>query len=271
MSFFSLHVAFHPGSTKGSYLMKSGFVAKFALLYILLSAAGQLRADEIRVAVASNFTPALQAIIERFEASTDHQVLLSFGSTGKHYTQIKHGAPFDIFFAADTKRPQLLEKEGMIVPGSRYTYAIGKIVLWSPKTDLVDTEGLVLQQSGKFRYLAIANPDLAPYGRAARDVLQARNLWDKMQGHMVRGENIGQAFQYVKSGNAELGFVAFSQIIKPDNSIQGSYWEVPQSLYTAIHQQAVLLHNSDAVQTFWSFVKSPEAQHIIRQYGYDIN
>ena len=234
---------------------------------VLALAAGQAIADEVHVAVASNFTNAIKTLAGRFEASSGHKVTLSFGSTGKHYAQIRNGAPFDAFFAADVKRPRLLDEEGVALPGSRFTYAIGKIVLWSPKTGTVDTEGKVLEKGG-FRHLAIASPKLAPYGRAARQVLQDRGIWEALQDRMVRGENIGQTFQFVKSGNAELGFVALSQIKHPAHAIEGSVWRVPQSLYTPIEQQAVLLRESDAARAFFAFMKNDESLEIIRGFGY---
>ena len=234
---------------------------------VLTLGAGQTIADEIHVAVASNFTNTIKALATRFEAGSGHKVTLSFGSTGKHYAQIRNGAPFHAFFAADVKRPQLLDEEGVALPGSRFTYAIGKIVLWSPKKSIVDAQGKVLEE-GAFRHLAIASPKLAPYGKAARQVLQDRGIWEALQNRMVRGENIGQTFQFVKSGNAELGFVALSQVKHPANAIEGSWWEVPQSLYTPIEQQAVLLRESDAARAFLAFVKSDASLEIIRGFGY---
>jgi molybdate transport system substrate-binding protein len=230
---------------------------------------GQATAAEIRVAVASNFTSAISVIAGGFEEDTGHKVLLAFGSTGKHYAQIRNGAPFDAFFAADVRRPKLLEQEGLAVPGSRFTYAVGKLVLWSPDTAYVDAQGNVLEQS-EFRHMAIANPKLAPYGLAAREVLQSRGLWDEMNSRLVRGENIGQAFQFVASGNAELGFVALSQLKRPGYEIKGSHWDVPAELYTPIEQQAVLLKDTDAARAFMSFVRSDEAIRIIRDHGYEI-
>lgn len=234
----------------------------------MLLATGHLVAEEILVAVASNFTGAITAISEQFKETTGHEVTLIFGSTGKHYAQISNGAPFDVFFAADSSRPELLEKAGLAVSGSRFTYAMGKLVLWSPEIDYVDSEGLILEHD-EFRYLAIANPRLAPYGIAAQEVLQARGLWDGLSGRMVRGENIGQTFQFVMSGNAELGFLAYSQVKRPDQAIEGSLWEVPRALYTAIEQQAVLLTDNKVAHAFMSFVRSDEALQIIQDYGYD--
>lgn len=243
----------------------------FSILLITVSmalATGQLLAGEIYVAVASSFADAITTISERFEENTGQKVTRIFGSTGKHYAQIKNGAPFDVFFAADVRRPQLLEKENIALPGSRTTYAVGKVVLWSPRPGYVDQEGKVLEQ-GKFRHLAIANPNLAPYGKAAREVLQAHGVWNKLSGSIVRGENISQTLQFVKSGNAELGFVAYSQIMHPGSPIEGSWWDVPQALYTPIVQQAVLLGSSEIARSFLAFVRSDEAREIIRGYGYE--
>ena len=240
-----------------------GFVA--ALLGLVTVASTE--ADEIRVAVASNFADTLREIAGRFEQQSGHRVTLVSGSTGMHYAQIRNGAPFDAFFAADMKRPRLLEEEGATLADSRFTYAVGKLVLWSPNADYVDPAGELLEQ-GDFRHLALANPKLAPYGRAAREVLEQRHQWQDLQGRMVRGENIGQTFQFVKSGNAELGFVAHSQVKRPGHPIEGSFWEVPQSLYTPIEQQAVLLKDNDAARAFLSFVKSDESLEIIRGFGY---
>ncbi|MEA3276911.1 MAG: molybdate ABC transporter substrate-binding protein [Pseudomonadota bacterium] len=243
-------------------------IPKLAVLSLLLLGPGRGWADEIRVAVASNFGEAIKEIAQRFEVQTGHEVVLVIGSTGKQYAQIKNGAPFDAFFAADARRPELLEDEGAALAGSRFTYARGRILLWSPRQGYVDPEGQVLEEGG-FRHLAIANPRLAPYGKAAQQVLENRGLWDGLQGRMVRGENIGQTFQFVKSGNAELGLVAYSQVKRPGHALEGSYWEVPQSLYSPIEQQAVLLKDNAAARGFLDFVRGDEAGEIIRGYGYD--
>ncbi|UCC98484.1 MAG: molybdate ABC transporter substrate-binding protein [Phycisphaerales bacterium] len=243
------------------------FVVVLLVTVAIMFTTVQSATGEICVAVASNFTDTIKDIAERFEAKTDRNVVLVFGSTGKLYAQIKNGAPFDIFFAAAVREPELLEKEGPAVPGSRFTYAVGKLVLWSPEAGYVDREGKVLEQAD-FRHLAIANPKLAPYGRAAQEVLQARGIWDELSERLVRGENISQTFQFVKSGNAELGFVACSQVKRPGQSIEGSWWEAPQTLYSPIEQQAVLLKDSKIARDFLVFVRSEEALKIIREYGY---
>jgi molybdate transport system substrate-binding protein len=225
-------------------------------------------ADALRVAVASNFSEAAKEIATHYEQRSGQRLILIFGSTGKHYAQIKHGAPFDIFFAADARRPKLLEEEGVAIAGSRFTYARGRLVLWSPRKSFVDKQGRILQ-TGQFTRLAIANPKLAPYGRAAQEVLQAKGLWKVLRQRMVRGENIGQTYQFVKSGNAELGFVAYSQIKRSNQPITGSYWLVPQRLYQPIEQQVILLRDSLVIREFLTYLQGPEAQTIIQAYGYD--
>jgi len=243
-----------------------------ALTFGLLSFfwCGQLvLAAEIRVAVASNFTHAMTEIARQFESVSGHQVVLVFGSTGKHYAQIRHGAPFDVFFAADARRPQMLEDDGQIVAGSRFTYAIGRLVLWCPDGRVDVENGSALAGQG-FRHLAIANPRLAPYGRAARQVLEAMGHWDKLQQRIVRGENIAQAHQFVASGNAEIGFVAYSQIMRPGQTPSGAYWLPSGDFHEPIVQQAVQLTPRLASTAFLDFVKSEKVQAIVARYGYDI-
>jgi molybdate transport system substrate-binding protein len=242
---------------------------KKLILLVLLSVCNSAAvADQLRIAVASNFVQVLKAIAIEFEKTSEHQIKISSGSTGKHYAQIKNGAPFEIFFAADSERPALLEQEGLIIAGSRFTYARGKLVLWSPQQNRVDAEGRVLEQGG-FNYLALANPRLAPYGRAAKQLLDDQNLWQKLSGRMVQGENIGQTFQFVKTGNADLGLVALSQVIDANGEIEGSYWLVPQTRYTPIDQQAVLLQGTPAARAFLEFVKTDRLRSLIQRYGYE--
>ncbi len=224
--------------------------------------------DEIRVAVATNFSDTMGALVTLFEQGSGHTVVLSAGSTGNHYAQIRNGAPFDALFAADVERPTLLEQEGIAVAGSRFPYAVGRLVLWSARDNLVDAEGLVLE-SGAFRFLAIANPDLAPYGAAAREVLMARDLWASLQPKLVRGQDIGQTYSFVRTGNAELGFVAYSQLKRPGVEPSGSYWLVPESLHRPIEQQAVLLRDVPAARELMEFVKSDAAREVMRRYGYE--
>ena len=238
------------------------------LMLILLLQTAPVWAAEIRIAVASNFSDAFRDLVRLYHQHSEHKVVPVFGSTGKHYAQIRNGAPFHAFFAADRHRPGLLEQEGVIQPGSRFTYAIGTLVLWSPDAELVDDQGSILQQIDHFRYLSMANPKLAPYGRAAQQVLQQRAAWQSLQGRMVRGENIGQAYQFVKSGNAQLGFVAYSQIHKPGQAVTGSFWLPPRSSYSPIEQQAVLLQDHPVAVDFLAFVRSNQGQKIISAYGY---
>ena len=241
---------------------------KSALTATLFLIPSPVKAGEIHAAVASNFTGAAQVLAERFEEKTGHRVVLAFGSTGKHYAQIKNGAPFEVFLAADAGRPELLERDKIAVPGTRFTYAIGRLVLWSPHEGYVDPKGAVLE-NGKYTFLALANPKLAPYGEAAKEVLQGRGLWEKLAGRLVQGENISQALQFVNAGNAELGFVALSQIIQPGSPLKGSYWMIPQSLYRPIEQQAVLLKDTEAARAFILFIKCDAARSLIRSHGYE--
>ncbi|MCS5595419.1 MAG: molybdate ABC transporter substrate-binding protein [Porticoccaceae bacterium] len=219
--------------------------------------------------MASNFATAMKALTVEFEKTTAHHVVLSFGSTGKHYAQIKNGAPFDVFLAADAARPALLEKLGIALIGSRTTYARGKLVLSTSKPDINDIKETLLN-SQDIRHLALANPKLSPYGMAAQQVMVKLDIWPKLQTKLVRGENIAQTFQFVHSGNAELGFVAYSQVVNPKRSVQGSFWMPPQSLYSPIDQQAVLLNDKQASKDFLGFLKGSSARQIIENYGYDI-
>jgi molybdate transport system substrate-binding protein len=239
------------------------------IISILPFFSAQAPAAELRVAVASNFAGPATELAEQFEQHTAHKLRLSFGSTGKHYAQIKYGAPFDIFFAADESRPQRLEREGLAVTGTRFTYAVGKLVLWSPRTGYVDNAGKVLERAD-FRFLAIANPRFAPYGIAAREVLKSRGLWNTLQGKLVQGENIAQTYQFVSSGNAQLGFVAYAQLISRNETKHGSIWNIPPELYTPIRQQAVLLHDSVAARGFLNYLRGEKGMAIIKAHGYDV-
>ncbi|WP_250654752.1 molybdate ABC transporter substrate-binding protein [Alkalimarinus coralli] len=243
-----------------------------AIALISLMLCGDVYADEIKIAVASNFNNPIKYLAKRFESQSGHKTVLIVGSTGKHYAQIKHGAPYDVFLAADAARAKRLEDEGVAMRSSRFTYAIGKVVLWSPQAELIDDELTVLNE-GRFKHLAIANPKLAPYGKAAQEVLQKRGLWKSLRHKMVKGESIGQTYQFVKSGNAELGFVAYSQVKhhignNEGSSHKGSLWIVPQALYTPIEQQAVLLKDSAAAREFLFYLKSDESRRVIESFGY---
>lgn len=245
----------------------SPLITRLAALLLLASCSTGLQAAELVIAVASNFQPAMHQLARRFEAKTGHRLRLVTGSTGKHYAQVHNGAPYDLFFAADSERPLRLEQEGLARPDSRFTYALGALVLWSPDTSLVDSAGEVLRGDA-FGRLAIANPRLAPYGRAARETLVALGLWASLQDRLVRGENIAQAFHYVYSGNAQLGLIAHAQLRTLD--VPGSRWPVPAELHAPIEQQAVLLKDTLAGRDFLAYVRSAEAVAIIRQFGYAV-
>lgn len=242
-----------------------------SILLIWLISPRLLLADQINVAVASNFTTTLRLLVTEFEAQSDHQVVISNASTGKLFAQINHGAPFDIFLAADSERPERLEDEQKSVAGSRFTYALGRVVFWSPAAP-PEQDGKQLLTSGIRLRLAIANPKTAPYGVAAQSILKQLALWNANRVKLVRGENIGQTFQFISSGAVDGGFVALSQI-KDQKQSQGAIWLVPQELYPPIRQQAVLLkraENNRAAQAFMSFLKSEQAHNLIRTSGYDI-
>ncbi len=249
--------------------MKLKYAMAFPLTLLCLTTA---RADDVQVAVAANFTAPMQKIAEAFKKDTGHTASLSFGSSGKFYTQIKNGAPFQIFLSADDDKPAKLEQEGMTVPGTRFTYAIGQLALWSAKDGYVDSKGEVLQK-GRFAHLAIANPALAPYGQAAVETMTKLGLTASVQPKLVQGENIAQTWQFIATGNAELGFVALSQVMEDGKLKAGSAWLVPADMHTPIRQDAVQLSNSKgnaAAEALMKYLKSDKARAIIKAYGYGI-
>lgn len=226
----------------------------------------------VRVAVAANFTAPMRDIAAAFEKNTGHQAQLSFGSTGKFYAQIKAGAPFDVLLAADDKTPAKLAGENAAVPGSRFTYAVGRLVLWSARDGLVDDQGAVLKQ-GVFAHVALADPKLAPYGAAAVETMKHLGVFDRLQPRFVQGENIAQTHQFVSSGNAALGFVALSQVFKEGRIAKGSGWIVPKEMHAPIRQDAVVLahgKNHPAAAALLRFLKTREARAIMASYGYDL-
>ncbi|WP_027592678.1 molybdate ABC transporter substrate-binding protein [Pseudomonas sp. LAIL14HWK12:I7] len=229
-------------------------------------------ADEVQVAVAANFTAPIQAIAKDFEKDTGHTLVAAYGATGQFYAQIKNGAPFEVFLAADDSTPAKLEQEKEIVPGSRFTYAIGTLALWSAKEGYVDAKGDVLKQN-TYKHLSIANPKAAPYGLAATQVLDKLKLTEATKGKIVEGQNITQAFQFVSTGNAELGFVALSQIYKDGKVTSGSAWIVPSNLHDPIRQDAVILNkgkDSAAAKALVEYLKGPKAAEVIKSYGYEL-
>lgn len=241
-------------------------------LAVLLSLAGcgAAHAAEVQVAVAANFSAPMQRIAAAFEKDTGHKAVLAFGATGKFYAQVVNGAPFEVLLAADDETPARLEKEGRTVAGSRFTYATGKLALWSARQAYVDAQGKVLETGG-YAHLAIANPKTAPYGLAATETLDKLGLSARVQPKLVQGENIGQAHQFVSTGNAELGFVALSQVWKDGRFTSGSGWIVPENLHSPIRQDAVILSKgaaNAAARALESYLKSDKARAIIRSYGY---
>jgi molybdate transport system substrate-binding protein len=242
-----------------------------ALLLTLACIAGAAaRAGEVQVAVAANFARPLEAIGRDFTATTGHRLKITPGSTGKLYAQIVAGAPFEVLLAADEKTPARLVAEGQAVAGSSFTYAVGKLALWSLQPGLVDDQGAVLA-GGKFAHLAIASPKLAPYGTAALEVLSARGLEQSLAPKLVRGESVAQTYQFVATGNAELGFVALSQLLTPGTAAVGSFWLVPPALYTPIRQDAVLLQPgraSVAARALLAWLKTEPARSVMEIYGY---
>lgn len=229
-------------------------------------------ADEVQVAVAANFTAPIQAIAKDFEKDTGHKLIAAYGATGQFYAQIKSGAPFEVFLAADDSTPAKLEQENAIAPGSRFTYAIGTLALWSAKPGYVDANGEVLKNN-QFKQLSIANPKTAPYGLAATQVLDKLKLTEATRPKLVEGQNITQAFQFVSTGNAELGFVALSQIYKDGKVESGSAWIVPSSLHEPIRQDAVILEkgkDNPAAKALVDYLKGPKAAAVIKSYGYEI-
>lgn len=238
----------------------------------MIAFSGSALADKVQVAVAANFTAPMKAIVANFEAISGHQVELSFGATGKFYAQIQNGAPFEILLAADDATPARLEQEGLAVAGSGFTYAVGKLVLWSAKPGWIDDQGDVLKQ-GQFEHLAIAAPKLAPYGAAAVAALTKLGLLAAIEPKLVQGENIAQTYQFIQSGNAELGFIALSQVYAGGKIREGSGWVVRPELYPVIRQNAILLAKGQervAARALLSYLRSGPAQEVIRSFGYDL-
>ncbi len=237
-------------------------------LFGVLAAPAQ--AAEVSVAVAANFAAPLAALAEGFTAASGHRLRATSGATGKFYSQIVAGAPFEVLLAADQQTPQRLLAQNLAVPGSAFTFAVGRLVLWSPQPGLVDDQGAVLG-SARFGRLAIANPKLAPYGQAALAVLKARGLEASLAPRLVMGESLAQAYAFVASGNAELGFLALSQVAAPGQPLAGSLWQVPQALYPPIRQDAVLLlpgQGNAAAIALLSYLKSAPARALIEAWGY---
>jgi molybdate transport system substrate-binding protein len=250
----------------------SRFAPACAASLLAVFAVGAVQADEVQVAVAANFTAPIQAIAADFEKDTGHKLVAAYGATGQFYTQIKNGAPFEVFLSADDTTPEKLEKEGDTVKGSRFTYAVGTLALWSAKEGYVDGKGEVLKKN-EYQHLSIANPKAAPYGLAATQVLEKLKLTEATKAKIVEGQNITQAYQFVSTGNAELGFVALSQIYKDGKVSSGSAWIVPADMHDPIKQDAVILNkgkDNAAAKALVEYLKGPKAAAVIKSYGYQL-
>ena len=241
------------------------------LFVVVTLAVAPAFAEQVLVAVAANFVPPFREIAIEFERTTGHNVQVAAGSSGNFYSQIKNGAPFDVFFSADNERPKLLGEEGFGVKDSRFTYAIGRLVLWSPNADLIKGEETL--RFKQYKRLAMANPKTAPYGVAAMEAMQKLELWEGIQSQIVIGESLGQTMGFIESGNAQLGFVALSQVMDPKIKGKGSRWDVPTNLHEPIKQDVILLtkgKNNPAAKALMEFIGSPQAKAIIERYGYEL-
>ena len=248
------------------------FVKNGVLSAVLLTCSAATLAGEAHLAVAANFAEPIKAVAAVLEKTTGHTLKVTLGATGKLYAQIKNGAPFDVLLAANTATPAALEKDGLAKPGSQFTYATGKLVLWSADAAKVDAKGEVLK-GGNFRKVAYANPKTAPYGEAAVQAMDKMGLTAALTSKLVQGESIGQTYNFVHTGNAEIGFVAMSQVLEGGKLKGGSMWVVPQSLYSPIRQDAVMLQhgtNNPAALALVKLLQSPNIKDLIRSYGYDI-
>jgi molybdate transport system substrate-binding protein len=244
----------------------------FASVLAVVTCLGTAHAGEVQVAVAANFAGPMEKLAEQFQKDTGHKAIVASGATGKFYAQIRNGAPFEVLLSADDETPARLEAEGQVVAKSRFTYAVGRLVLWSARANYVDAAGAVLK-TGDFTHLAIANPKTAPYGAAATAVIDKLGLTARLQPRLVQGENIAQAFQFASTGNAELGFVAQAQVWRDGKFTAGSGWIVPASMHAPIRQDAALLTRgakNPAAQALLDYLRSDKAKALIRAYGYEV-
>ena len=244
----------------------------FASVLVVMTCLGTAHAGEVQVAVAANFAGPMEKLAAQFQKDTGHKAVVASGATGKFYAQIRNGAPFEVLLSADDETPARLEAEGQAVAKSRFTYAVGRLVLWSAKANYVDATGAVLK-TGDFTHLAIANPKTAPYGAAAVAVIDKLGLTARLQPRLVQGENIAQAFQFASTGNAELGFVAQAQVWRDGKFTAGSGWIVPATMHAPIRQDAALLTRgakNPAAQALLDYLRTDKAKALIRAYGYEV-
>ncbi len=246
-------------------------VLVWSIIVIATITAAPAFAEQVLVAVAANFVPPFREIALEFEKSTGHRLQVAGGSSGNFYSQIKNGAPFDVFFSADMERPKLLEDEGLGIKDTRFTYAIGRLVLWSPNESLIKGEETL--RSKQYKRLAMASPKTAPYGMAAMQAMQKLEIWDSVQAQVVMGESLGQTMGFIESGNAQLGFVALSQVLDPKIKGKGGRWDVPNNLHEPIKQDVIMLTRAKdnlAAKALMEFIGSPQAKKIIERYGYEL-
>ncbi|WP_314440983.1 molybdate ABC transporter substrate-binding protein [Massilia timonae] len=245
---------------------------RLASLIAILTVMGTAHAGEVQVAVAANFAGPMEKLAEQFQRDTGHKAVVATGATGKFYAQIRNGAPFEVLLAADDATPARLETEGHVAAGSRFTYAVGRLVLWSAREGVVDAGGNVLK-TGSYKHLAIANPKTAPYGAAAVATLRKLGLYESVQPRIVQGENIAQAWQFASTGNAELGFVAQAQVWRDGKFTSGSGWIVPATMHEPIRQDAALLAKgagNPAAQALLQYLRTDKAKALIRTFGYEV-
>ncbi|MDF3193184.1 molybdate ABC transporter substrate-binding protein [Pseudomonas sp. 1928-m] len=246
--------------------------ARIAALFAVFAISSNALAEQVQVAVAANFTAPLQAIAAEFEKDSGHSVVASFGATGQLYAQIQHGAPFEVLLSADASTPARLDSQGLGVSGSRFTYAIGSLVLWSATPGYLDGSDAALK-ANQYRHLAIADPKTAPYGLAATQVLAKLGLTEAVQGKLVTGQSIAKALHFIATGNAELGFVALSQVYQDGQLSSGSAWILPAELHSPIRQDALILKKGEhnpAAAAFTAYLKGEKAAAIIKSYGYQL-
>ena len=252
--------------------MQATIISRTVITLALLLLGQASWSATVLVAVAANFSKPMAEIVSQFEKATGHSVKLSFGSSGKFVSQLENGGPFEVLLSADEKGPEKLEQAGLTVPNTRFVYALGKLVLWSSKPNFVDDKGKILMTSN-FKHLALADPKVAPYGAAAIDVLKKMKLLEKLQPLFVHGENIAQTYQFISTANAELGFLALSQVIENGKIVGGSSWIIPDNLHAPIRQGAVLMKKgaeNPAARALIDYLKSIPALAIIKKYGYDL-
>ena len=252
--------------------MPATIISRTAITLALLLFGQTSWSATVLVAVAANFSKPMTEIVSQFEKATGHSAKLSFGSSGKFVSQLENGGPFEVLLSADEKGPEKLEQAGLTVPNTRFVYALGKLVLWSATPNFVDDKGKILMTSN-FKHLALADPKVAPYGAAAIDVLKKLKLFEKLQPLFVQGENIAQTYQFISTANAELGFLALSQVIENGKIVGGSSWIIPDNLHAPIRQGAVLMKKgaeNPAARALIDYLKSIPALAIINKYGYDL-